>query len=127
MKPSNQERIEAFIRDIRAINPEQVVIIERVRDLFTTTSQDIVEGIKYGGLVFFKSGSLIGGIFPYKKHLSIEFSDGADFSDPQGLLEGKGKRRRHLKVLSQKDLNDKDALFFIQQSVAETTDSQSKT
>jgi len=55
-----------------------------IRRLFNKASQALSEDIKYGGLVFMKSGSLIGGIFPYKNHISIEFSNGSSFSDSQG-------------------------------------------
>ncbi len=117
MAASMQLRISEFINDVQSVAPEQAEIIDLIRRLFNETSDVLDEEIKYGGLVFLKSGSLIGGIFPYKNHISIEFSNGADFSDPQGLLEGKGKRRRHLKIHNHQDIDLKNAIFFIVQSV----------
>jgi hypothetical protein len=117
MENSEQNIICEFINDVHSIAPEQAEIIELIRELFKKASLELTEEIKYGGLVFFNSGSLIGGIFPYKKHISIEFSNGADFSDPLALLEGKGKKRRHLKIHSSRDVNDKNTIFFIEQSV----------
>jgi len=70
-------------------------------------------------LAFFKKGVLIGGIFPYKKHLSIEFSNGTDFSDPSSELEGKGKKRRHLKIFTVEDIDSINAIYFVKQVVAE--------
>ena len=120
MDVSAQLRISKFINDVQSVAPEQAEIIELIRELFNKSSQVLSEQIKYGGLVFLKSGSLIGGIFPYKNNISIEFSNGADFSDPQKLLEGKGKRRRHLKIHTRQDIDLKNAILFIEQSLGST-------
>jgi hypothetical protein len=117
MKTPEKQKIQEFINDIQLTAPEKMKLINSIRRLFNEANQALTENIKYGGLVFFKSGSLIGGIFPYKKHISIEFSCGADFSDPSKLLEGNGKRRRHLKIFKDQDIDDKKASFFIKQAV----------
>jgi hypothetical protein len=110
-------RIDDFINDVQSVAPQHVAMIESIRLLFTKLDRTLKEDIKYGGLVFVKYGSLVAGIFPYKAHISIEFSNGADFSDPSSLLEGKGKRRRHLKIFEAEDIADKDISFFIKQAV----------
>jgi len=110
-------KITEFIDDVYSIDSDKAEMIESVRVLFRKAGQTISEEIKYGGLVFLKSGILIGGVFPYKKHISIEFSNGAEFTDPQALLEGKGNIRRHLKIYNIQDLVLKNAIFFIEQSV----------
>ena len=117
MEASTQLKISNFINDVQSVAPEQAEIIESIRKLFNKASKTLSEEIKYWGLVFLNEGSLTGGIFPYKEHISIEFSNGADFSDPSELLEGKGKRRRHLKIYEIKDIKDKNAFFFIKQAV----------
>jgi hypothetical protein len=117
MEELTQQRISEFIDDVKSVAPEQAEIIGLIRSLFNEISCELSEDIKYGGLVFLKASFLIGGIFPYKNHISIEFSNGADFSDPQGLLEGKGKRRRHVKIHNHQDVDRKNAAFFIRQSV----------
>ena len=117
METSALMKINEFINDVKSVAPEQAQVIDIIRGLFNKDSQAISEEIKYGGLVFLRSGLLIGGIFPYKNYISIEFSNGVDFSDPQGLLEGKGKRRRHLKIHNHQDIDLKNAAFFIEQSL----------
>jgi hypothetical protein len=37
-------------------------------------------------------------IIVYSKHINISFPSGAYISDPHGLLQGKGKRVRHIRV-----------------------------
>ena len=112
-----KNKVDAFLADIQSISTDQFEIITSVRELFLVANSNLTEGIKYGGLVFSLSNTLVGGIFPYKGHISIEFSAGAHFTDPRSKLEGKGKMRRHLKIYSNPDIVNKDCLYFIKQAV----------
>lgn len=76
---------------------------------------------KYGGEVIAPKpddDSFVGGIFEYKEHVSLEFSQGASFDDPEGHLEGEGKERRHLKFQSVEDVEDKNANAFLRQALS---------
>jgi hypothetical protein len=57
------------------------------------------------------------GIFSYKKHVSIEFSQGFLMKDPHNFLEGRGKYRRHLKIKTRDEIVKKNLPFFVQQAV----------
>jgi hypothetical protein len=46
-------------------------------------------------------------IGPQKKYVNLYFMDGVDLPDPAGLLEGSGKRMRHVKIKTGKDLTNK--------------------
>ncbi len=119
MKFSDNEKVNRFMGDLQSISPDQLEIIQSIRDIFLSANQALCEDIKYGGVVFNLSNSLIGGIFPYKEHISIEFSNGADFPDPSGMLEGKGKKRRHLKIVEKKDIDTKKIDVFVVEAVKE--------
>jgi hypothetical protein len=43
-------------------------------------------------------------IAPYQSHLNLMFSKGATLPDPDGLLEGTGKRARHVKIRTADDI-----------------------
>lgn len=76
---------------------------------------------KYGGEVFVPGADdnqFVGGIFGYTEHVSLEFSEGASFNDPDGQLEGKGKNRRHLKFQTLMDVEAKDVRNFLTQAFA---------
>lgn len=118
------EKVEDFISDLHAVNPEHAGITERVRDLFTEENGKLHQDIKYGGLVFFLEGELIGGVFPYKRHLSIEFSNGVNFTDPSSVLEGNGRQRRHLKIYTAEDISAKNARYFVKQAVVQNSDTR---
>ena len=87
----------------------------KIRDIHFNCDPHISEDIKYGGLVFFKEKELVGGIFFYKEYISIEFSQGATLSDPNSVLEGKGKLRRHIKIRSQQDILTKNVTSYVQE------------
>lgn len=116
---SSNDKVNDFLIDIKSTFPERYEIVDEIREVFINENAEIDEDIKYGGIVFNISGELVGGVFLYKQHLSIEFSNGAQFDDPEKLLEGKGKMRRHLKILEKGELKTKNASFYINQAVAE--------
>ena len=113
----DNDRVNKFMEDLQTISPDKAEIIKSIRKIFLTTNKSLTEDIKYGGLVFNLSGVLLGGIFPYKEHISIEFSNGAEFLDPAGILEGNGKKRRHIKIVTKKDINDKSVKAFVTEAV----------
>lgn len=117
MGKSESAKVNAFLRDLQAFQPSYLLLIDKVRALFLNASKRVQEDVKYGGIVFNLDGSLIGGVFAYQQHVSIEFSQGAQFIDENALLEGKGKLRRHLKLVSDQDLADKNAAAFIRQAI----------
>ncbi len=109
-------KVEQFITDTKDIDAEKGEIVLALRALVHDLTKTVDESIKYGGIVFTEEGELLSGIFVYKKHISLEFSFGAELNDPNVLLEGKGKLRRHLKFTSKQDLETKMPLFYIKQT-----------
>ena len=116
MNISSNDRVNDFLADTQLTSPSQFEIVTSIRELFLSANSDLVDDIKYGGLVFNLAGSFIGGIYTYKEHISIEFSNGAGFTDPDSILEGGGKKRRHLKIHSSDDIAQKNAIYFINQA-----------
>lgn len=47
---------------------------------------------------------LICAIAPHRFHVNLMFSRGVDLPDPTGLLEGTGKRARHVKIKRPEDI-----------------------
>jgi hypothetical protein len=113
MMSNTDNKIAEFLSDIESVSVEHADIINHVRTLFLNGDSTIDETIKYGGLIFIKQGNFLGGIFSYQNHLSLEFSKGAELDDPHGVLEGKGKYRRHIKFKSFNDISTKHASMYI--------------
>lgn len=94
-------------------------IDEAVRLIVEDLAPDAHYQSKYGGDVIYPdpdSKDFVSGIFAYTEHVSLEFSHGALFNDPNSHLEGKGKERRHLKLRDRSDVDAKDAQSFLEQA-----------
>lgn len=75
---------------------------------------------KYGGTLFTlkpeeKEGQFCG-VFIYKQHVQISFSNGALLDDPKKLLGGSGKLRRHINFKSISDVDNADLKSLLIQS-----------
>lgn len=74
----------------------------------------------YGGIVFEKEGgnhsTMVCGHFTYKKHVSLEFSQGYRLEDPDGVLEGNGKFRRHIKLYDPADIAEKSVRAMLERA-----------
>ncbi|MEA2520318.1 MAG: hypothetical protein QOF49_2398 [Chloroflexota bacterium] len=81
--------IQAIARALRAT----------VRDEFS----DAIEQVDMSdGLIAFgrstKIRGLVFAIIPHASWVNLQLADGVDLPDPEGLIEGTGKRIRHVKV-----------------------------
>jgi len=52
----------------------------------------------------------------YRKHVNLQFTQGTELEDPFGVLQGAGKRMRHIKVKSLSDLNKPEIRAFLRQA-----------
>lgn len=52
----------------------------------------------------------------YAKYVNIGFSHGAMLNDPEGRLQGKGSRIRHIRLTTLQDLDDPYLIGLIQQA-----------
>ncbi len=110
------DRVQQFVDDTFSVDEEKGELLLSLQKMVLKICPDAEEGIKYGGPIFNRTTELICGIFVYKKHISLEFSFGNEFSDPREFLEGGGKYRRHLKIMNKKDIDNKDVSFFVSQA-----------
>ncbi len=78
---------------------------ERIR----SSGDDILELFHDGGPVASVGDAPFAAVKVYSSHVSVAFFHGASLSDPVGLLEGSGKRMRHVKLYPGRDA-DVDAL-----------------
>ena len=65
--------------------------------------------------LYFLLRSAFGGLFVRENHVSFEFVSGVYMNDQHNILEGTGKFRRHLKIRSLADIEDKKVDFFVKQ------------
>lgn len=82
-----------------------------MRAIVLAAGPELDEKIAFHSLCYSKRGrpyGVIGGnvcmISPKDGALELGFIHGASLSDPQGLLEGSGKAKRHVKLKPDRDL-----------------------
>lgn len=108
--------IEELLQDFDLLNPRLAPVIRQLREKVLEIAQDADEKVMYGGLIYQIPGRMFCGLFLRKGHVSVEFDRGDLMTDPGGLLEGNGKFRRHLKIRSFDDVEDKQVESFVRQS-----------
>ncbi len=115
MSLSKNEQVQKFLDDTRDSENEKYQILQQCRKITFSLNNDITERIIYGGIMFTKEDEDFGGIFVNKKHVSFEFTNGFQLADKNALLEGKGKYRRHLKLKTISDIEEKQVKYFVKQ------------
>ena len=109
MKP---DRIEDWLLDIQAVDEARHELLVRLRRIVLQVSPKVQQDCKYGGILF-SAASPFCGIFSYERHVSLEFGRGAELPDKHQVLEGEGKLRRHIKIVSGNDLFRKNVGEYV--------------
>ena len=106
------DRITKFLDDIRLLDEDRYQLVQALREQALGLKGVIVEEIKYGGILFAEDKHFCG-IFSYAKHVSLEFGQGALLADKHKVLEGDGKFRRHIKLMSHDDIAAKHVCEYL--------------
>ena len=107
-----RKSVQALLEDIRLVSEQNYEIVEAVRALVKETFETTSEEVKYSGILF-TSGVQFGGVFSYKAHVTVEFGSGSKITDTFGFLEGAGKGRRHVKLMSVAQIKDKKLAQYL--------------
>jgi hypothetical protein len=105
---------EKFLKELKAFDKEKYAIVTTLRDL-VLTNKSTSEEIKYGGLLYSLEKPYTG-IFVYKNHVTLEFSEGAKLNDPDKLLNGSGRHRRNLQFKTVNEINKSVVRDFLKQA-----------
>ena len=112
--PTGDKRLLALLEDWEQVAPDKAAIVQQVRKLVFSVLPTASERVMYGGIMFTLDTDF-GGVFVYKNHVSAEFTNGVHMRDPENLLEGGGKLRRHIKLHSLDDIENRKLEVFIRQ------------
>ena len=77
---------------------------------------ELTNSIKWGNPVYEKQG-LVCYIAATKAYVSLGFFSGAALSDPEGILEGKSKKLRHVKLKELGDIQEERISAWVRQAV----------
>lgn len=73
--------------------------------LMRTTGADVTELLHDGNLTACVGEFPFGYVGAFKSHVNVGFFYGADLADPASILEGSGKRMRHVKLRAGKEID----------------------
>ena len=106
-------------------DPAIAQICRRLRELVYEDDPNSVEVVRLGdgaasyGLGTKKMSECHVYIMPKGAYVNLGFYNGVDVPDPAGLLEGTGKRLRHIKIRSLDDANNPAVRTMITEALKE--------
>lgn len=108
---------DRLLEDLCLVAPILHDTVQAVRTLVMRLAPGATETVKYGGLLFQAPGPFCG-VFAYRQHVSLEFSQGHALRDVDGVLQGTGRLRRHIKLATPADVEAPHVADFIRQAAA---------
>jgi hypothetical protein len=121
---TNDPGLEADVDRLLSEHPAEIQAIERaLRATIRAEFPDAVEQVDFGNklIAFGRSMRMRGLLFAIIAHrtwVNLQLADGADLPDPDGLIEGTGKRIRHVKVRSVDAASSKPLVAAIRAQLA---------
>jgi hypothetical protein len=109
MSPS-KTTFSTFDELVAGLDPEIERIARNLRTLILNVHPDVVEVVRLGdcaasyGVGPKKLSEAYTYIIPKARYVNLGFYYGVSLADPAGLMEGTGKRMRHVKVRSTKEV-----------------------
>jgi hypothetical protein len=120
--------LEADVDRLLSEHPPELQGIERaLRTTIRRELPDAVEQVDFGNkLIAFgrsmKMRGLLFAIIAHKSWVNLQLADGGDLPNPDGRIEGTGKRIRHIKVRSVDDASSVPVLAAIRAQLAARPD-----
>jgi hypothetical protein len=120
--------IEADVAKLLADHPpEQRAIEQALRATIRREFPDATEQVDFGNklIAFGRSMRMRGLLFAIIAHASwvnLQLADGADLPNADGLIEGTGKRIRHVKIRSIEDASSPRVVGIIRAQLAARPD-----
>ena len=113
-------KIEEFIT--AKIKPEFIPIFSNFRTLIAKEFPDLQEEMRggtynYYGVPVYRLNRIIISVSPTKKGITFSFSEGKQFEDKYGLLEGVGNKALNLRISSLSDYFPEIFEYYIRQGI----------
>ncbi len=77
----------------------------------------LVPSLKWGNLTYHHTGNVCA-LVAHKQYVNLQVWGGATIADPRGLLEGSGKRMRHIKLAPGKAMNHRAVTAIVRAAAA---------
>ncbi len=99
--------------------PQVRSLVGTLRTLVTEAAPTATETVKQGWrTITYEGQGIVCYIAPLRKHVDLGFYDGVQLKDPERLLEGHGKKLRHVKIWEEKDIRREDFQNLVKEAFA---------
>jgi hypothetical protein len=111
---SKEKNVEAYVRSLR---PGQKALVQKLRRMVKAQAPHLVEVMKWGNVCWVGAGNVCL-IHVEEDHFDFAFFMGTALPDPAGILVGKGKFLRMIKVRKAADIRPRELAAVIASAVA---------
>ena len=102
---------------ISELDPAIRPLCEALRRIILGTAPQLEESIKWGNPVYEKNGKILY-LSAADSYATLGFFNGAGLTDPQGRIEGAGKKMRHSKVRAVEEMDVAQLESWVREAVA---------
>ena len=95
---TRMKRYASFDNYLENQNPKNQVIIRALRQFVKRIEPGLSEAVKWGNGCWVGRNGPVAYVYSDTGYVQFGFFSGSSLKDPKGLLEGKGKYVRHIKV-----------------------------
>ena len=103
---------------LEGCSQEHREIAQAIRELVLETDPELTESIKWGNPCYEKkSGRVVYIASMVDRYVTLGLWNGANLTDPKGLIEGTGAKMRHVKVRSLEEIDREQFAAWIRETV----------
>ncbi|RDW17358.1 hypothetical protein CWR48_14265 [Oceanobacillus arenosus] len=117
MTLNKSEEVDQLINTLPADIQEITICL---RNLIFAASENLTEEIKWGKPSYSMNGNVCY-LQPSKKHVNLGFYLGTNLKDEESLLEGTGKKMRHIRITKLEEIQTEKFNVLIQNAIAQNT------
>lgn len=105
------------LNKIESWNDFQRPIAKALREHVLAKNAEMNETVKWGYPCFVHAENNICSIVPHRRHVNLQFFDGAHLKDSDDQLQGRGKRMRHLKFTDVEKIDEEVISDFVGKAI----------
>ena len=110
------KRYASFDAYARDQSPRNQAMIRSLRAIVKRSAPKLTESVKWGNGCWLAGEDPVAFVYSRPEYLEFGFFRATDLDDPAGLLEGKGRYVRHVKMRTPADTRRPAALKLLRQA-----------
>jgi hypothetical protein len=97
-------------------SPKNQVVIRALRQFVKRIEPELSEAVKWGNGCWVGKNGPVAYVYSDTGYVQFGFFNGSSLKDPKGLLEGKGKYVRHIKVRDRSAIDEQSFSALLRQA-----------